>query len=184
MRRVFCVVALLVCALVLAGCGTGGTNNGGVIEYKAGDRQGPVTLTGTSLTGTAIDSSADLGHVLVVNVWWSGCAPCRSEMPMISEVQKKMPNVRFLGMNIRDNSAADAISYEKSLGVTYPSIYASHEAGLLLQLPIQPPAPPATYIFDAEGKLAAFIPGEIPSELTLTEVIQDAEGSSTAAGRA
>ena len=36
------------------------------------------------------------GHVTVINVWYSGCGPCRKEMPELSTWKERFPQVTFL----------------------------------------------------------------------------------------
>ena len=36
------------------------------------------------------------GHVMVLNLWYSGCGPCRAEMPELSTWKEKFPDVTFL----------------------------------------------------------------------------------------
>lgn len=49
-------------------------------------------------------SGEDLkGHVTVVNVWASWCAPCREEHPLLLELAKD-PSLRLVGINLKDDS--------------------------------------------------------------------------------
>ncbi|MDN4163734.1 TlpA disulfide reductase family protein, partial [Nocardioides abyssi] len=92
---------------------------------EVGDREGPIELSGETVDGDTYDLADQRGKVVVVNVWWSGCGPCIKEMPMLTEADAETgDDVAFVGINIRDNSAADAQVFEDRLGVDYPSIYA------------------------------------------------------------
>jgi thiol-disulfide isomerase/thioredoxin len=178
--------AVLVCLFALAGCsgldGTGGkqyiAGNGQVIPYAVAERGNPVELTGTSLDGQPLDTSAWSGKPLVVNLWWSGCVPCRTEMPMLvkaaSELQGK---AQFLGINIRDYSPDQGLAFAREKGVTYPSIYdPAGKALLAFQGKVSPRTIPTTIVLDAQHRVAATIQGEVPSLLTLTEVVDEIVG--------
>lgn len=45
-------------------------------------------------------SSAD---PVVLNVWASWCVPCRSEAPLLEKAAAASPDVRFVGINVRDD---------------------------------------------------------------------------------
>ena len=42
------------------------------------------------------------GRVMVLNLWYSGCGPCRAEMPELSTWKEKFPNVMFLSATYHD----------------------------------------------------------------------------------
>ena len=172
---------LAAACLLLAGCSSlGGTNgvnvvigNGQVLQIAAADRGAPIALTGTSLTGEAIDASSYLGKPLVINVWWSACVPCRTEMPMLVDLEKeRRGTVGFLGIDVRDNSPGPAIAFAREKGVDFPTIY-DHEGKALLAFAgtVSPRSVPTTLVIDAQGRVAAVVNGPIPSKLTLTELL-------------
>jgi thiol-disulfide isomerase/thioredoxin len=113
--------------------------------------------------------------VVVVNTWWSGCTPCRTEMPMLVEAAEELSDdAAFVGINIRDPSAAQGQAFERSLDIAYPSLYEPDGKALLaFSGKISLGRIPTTAILDREGRVAAVIAGEIPSKLTLTEVVED-----------
>ncbi|CUR54492.1 Alkyl hydroperoxide reductase/ Thiol specific antioxidant (fragment) [metagenome] len=111
----------------------------------------------------------------VVNIWWSACAPCRLEAPLLVEAAAETAGkATFLGVNIRDNSAEAAMAYDTRFGVDYPSIYdPTGKALLAFAGKVNLQAIPSTVILDSSGRIAATISGGLPSKLTLTEVIED-----------
>lgn len=42
------------------------------------------------------------GHVMVLNLWYSGCGPCRAEMPELSTWKEQLPNVMFFSATYHD----------------------------------------------------------------------------------
>jgi thiol-disulfide isomerase/thioredoxin len=146
---------------------------GGVIQVAVGDREDPVDLSGTTLAGEDLDLADLRGDVVVVNVWWSGCAPCRREAPILVEASEAL-DAEFVGINIRDNSEAAAAAFERASGVGYPSLYDPGSETLLAFGPrFIPRSPPTTLVLDRKGRVAAVISGEIPSANTLSEVVEE-----------
>ena len=86
-------------------------------------------------------------------------------------------DVDFLGINIRDTSAANARSFELDRGVDYPSIYAPDgDALLAFTGRTSPRSTPTTLVLDESGVVVSLINGEIPSRTTLTNLVEDAGG--------
>jgi len=170
------------CLLLLAGCsGLAGTNEGGYIpgngqvnQIEPDERGEPVDLTGTSLTGEPIDVATYRGKPLVVNIWWSGCVPCRIEMPMLVRAEKELNGrASFVGINIRDASVDQAVGFVEAKGADYPSIYdPKGQAMLAFAGDVSPRYTPTTLVLDAQGRVAAVVNGPIPSQLTLTELVK------------
>jgi thiol-disulfide isomerase/thioredoxin len=182
-RASLAVLGVLLVSLLLAGCDSlQGTNEGGyvagdrqVLQIAPADRGEPVELSGKTLEGDALDLADLRGRVVVVNTWWSGCPPCRTEMPMLTRAAKKLGDeAAFVGINIRDLSAAQGLAFERSLDVGFPSIYSpGGEALLAFSGKVSPAAVPSTAVLDKDGRVAAVISGAIPSELTLTELVHE-----------
>lgn len=153
------------------------TGSRAVAEYPPQDRAEPVVLSGTGLTGEAIDIAAWRGDVVVINVWGSWCAPCREEAPILAATSAAYADqgVRFLGVNVRDNPAA-AIAFEESYGITYPSIDDSDGQALLSLAEHLPAAGvPVTLILDRDGRPAARVLGAV-QESTLTALLDTVLG--------
>jgi thiol-disulfide isomerase/thioredoxin len=178
------VAALAVTAGTATACtdanGTNGKDyvagDGVVIEIPADERGKPVELSGETLTGDQVDLADRRGSVVVVNVWWAGCPPCRKEAPLLVDASDELPGGgTILGINIRDSSKDNALAFERGFGVTYPSIYDPGSSLLLnFPTPFNPRDMPSTVVLDREGRVAALIRGEIPSKLTLIDLAEKA----------
>ncbi len=181
-RRLPLLVAALAATVAAASACTdvSGTNGkdyvgsgGGVEEIPVADRKAPVEVSGETLTGGRLDLADRRGSVVVVNVWWSGCGPCRVETPLLVDAADELPgDATIVGIDIRD-SKDDALAFERGLEVPYPSIYDRGSEQLLnFPEPFNPRAMPSTVVLDRQGRVAALIPGQLPSKLTLLEVVE------------
>ena len=50
----------------------------------------------TDMDGRTWTNDSVRGRVMVINLWYSGCGPCRAEMPILSEWKEQLPGVMFL----------------------------------------------------------------------------------------
>ncbi|WP_299169671.1 TlpA disulfide reductase family protein [uncultured Arthrobacter sp.] len=149
--------------------------DGSVTEYAPESRSEPVDLRGTTYDGTVVDSADFTGQVTVLNIWYAACAPCRVEAPDLQALSEKhqQSGVQFIGVNIRDG-AATAAAFERTFGITYPSIDDTDGAVLLAMTEYVPPqAVPSTLILDRQGRVAGRIIG-LAEKSTLNALITDA----------
>ena len=158
--------AVVLASAALAGCsgrssGGNGQNfvsgEGGVQSYPRGDRKAAPDLTGKSLQGKQVDVSDYRGDVVVINVWGSWCGPCRAEAKHLRQVAEDTADkgVKFVGLNTRDPDPANALAFERTYKITYPSIYDPYGKLVARFKSIPPKGIPSTIILDRDGKVAA-----------------------------
>jgi peroxiredoxin len=139
------------------------------------DRGSAVTWSGTTDAGTEVSSSDYVGKVVVLNFWYADCPPCRLEAPDLEKLNQKYSSrgAVFLGVNT-SNTAATALSFEKSHGVTYPSILDAVSGSVTVAFAgkISPTAIPTTLILDAKGRVAARFTGLITSPSLVGTIIE------------
>lgn len=176
-------VVLAAAALILTGCAAsdegdpGGTTgfvggDGTVTIIAAEDRADAPVLEGETLEGEPLSTADFAGTPLIVNVWGSWCAPCRSEAPELAKSAEELAGVaQFVGINTRDTVAA-ALAFERSFGIEYPSLNDPDGVLLLEFAQLPPKAIPSTVVIDAEGRVAARVLGEVTAS-TLRGIVED-----------
>lgn len=135
--------------------------NGSVLVVPAGEREPAPELAGTTLDGDELSTADFAGQVIVLNVWGSWCAPCRSEAPALVAAAEELPDVQFIGINTKDLDPAPAQAFVRSFGVEYPNLYDPDGALLLGFGQVPPKAIPSTLVIDESGRVAARMLGEI-----------------------
>lgn len=129
-------------------------------------------VTGDDLSGRPVDVSALRGAPVVLNVWGSWCAPCRTEAPVLRAASAAYAGqgVKFVGINVKDNVAA-ATAFERRLAIPYPSLD-DQQGKVTLALADHLPASvvPATLVLDRDGRVAARVLGAV-EESTLRSLL-------------
>lgn len=178
----------LVGLAALAGCTptvTGGWDEDGgntgyvsgdrsVTTWDAGDRTGPVEISGTDFAGDPVDVADWRGDVVVLNTWYAGCPPCRAEAPDLVELAADYADagVHVLGINSTDDAGA-AQAFERTFAIPYPTVHdAEGTAVAALQGVVPVQAVPTTVILDGDGMVAARILGVIDPS-TVRGVLDD-----------
>lgn len=165
-------LAVLTAALVLAACTGGGADtSSGVTRIVAGDGVAHVIDPGSRKPGPALDGE-DLdgkpltvtGGPVVVNIWGSWCAPCKAEQPDLERVARatRSRGVRFVGINIKD-AVTPAKRHVQRYDVTYPSFF-DPSSRLLPRFEVAPKTIPSTYVLDRQGRIAAYVYGEVDEQ--------------------
>lgn len=159
-RRLIAALVGAVLLVGLSGCGRDVPPVAGSESVAAEDRGEPVALSGTTLEGQALDLADYRGKVVVLNSWASWCGPCRDETPAFVDLARGADpaEVVVVGLNVTDEPAA-AQAFAAEFDMPYPSIVDA-DGSLAASLPGVPPRSlPVTVILDREGRVAARIIG-------------------------
>ena len=178
------LLAVLLLGAVASGCGAspdsgdkGYVDGTGLItRLAAGDRKSPAEISGTTLDGKDLSLDDFGGKVVVLNVWGSWCAPCRKEARLLGAAARELESddVAFVGVNTKDTSPDQGLAFERRYDVPYPSFFdPSGRTLLAFRGTLIPSAIPSTVVMDRQGRVAASILGEVPSQQTLVDLVRD-----------
>ena len=188
-RRHLSAVLLALGLLLVGACGSPSTGGGqagfpqterNLTRIAPQERQLLPEISGPALgTERLLTSRGYPGKVVVINVWGSWCAPCRSEAPQLEAASRQtVDTAQFLGITSKDYDPAQAIAFTRAFSINYPSIFDPTGKVLLNFADVLPPsAIPSTMIVDSEGRLAARVLGPI-TETPLVEMIDDVASGS------
>lgn len=106
-----------------------------------------------------------LGKPVVANFWATWCPPCVKEMPDLEAMHARIKEVQFLGLAV--DVANNVRGFSEKVHVSYPLLVLGH-GGISLMRPLGNTSGglPFTVVFDAQGRVAHKILGQIkPAEL-------------------
>jgi len=120
------------------------------------------------LNGATQSLAAWKGQPIVVNFWATWCAPCVKEMPELDALQKKYPQIKFVGIGV--DSAANMQKFVEKVQVSYPLwVIGAGAIDTLRKLGNPSGGLPFTIVFNADGSINRKILGEIqPDDLNQT----------------
>ena len=104
------------------------------------------------------------GKVLVVNFWATWCAPCRKEIPLLIELERRRPGVRVIGIAL---DRPDAVrGFAEELGIGYPILLDDLRGSTMRRYGNRIGALPFTVVTGRDGVVAYVRLGELePGEL-------------------
>ncbi|HWF27793.1 MAG TPA: TlpA disulfide reductase family protein [Mycobacterium sp.] len=184
-RRLRLAVIGSIAAVVTVAAGCGGQKDvapGGAFDFVSpggevdilydppGSRGAIGDLTGPDLlTDKPIHASDYTGKIMVINVWGSWCAPCRTETPELEKVfvATQSLGVQFIGIDVRDARQA-AQDFVADRHVTYPSIFdPSMRSMIVLGSHYPTSVVPTTMALDRHHRVAAvFLRALLADDLT------------------
>ena len=112
------------------------------------------------------------GTPVIVNVWASWCAPCRTETPLLERAWRAHGDeVIIIGVASKD-IASSARAFMDEFDVSFPNIFDS-SGEIRARLGLR--GFPTTYVFGADGELRTTIVGGL-TEQRLAAVLEDLRG--------
>ncbi len=154
--------AVLLAAVAVSGCGSGGED-----ARKAPD------FTLEDLQGREISLSDHLGKVVLVDFWATWCPPCRKSIPELVELQERYRDdgLVILGISLDDPGMADdefLREFKEANRMNY-AVLRGNEGLVREYFGDQRVAIPTMFVVDREGRITAkhvgFTPGAIEKSL-------------------
>jgi cytochrome c biogenesis protein CcmG, thiol:disulfide interchange protein DsbE len=162
-RAAFPLVAAVVAAALVALLAFGLSRNGdGGLDAAVarGERPQAPAATLPVLGSDATRSlSSFRGKVVVLNVFASWCAPCRTEAPMLADAQHELARrgATVVGVTY-DDTEPDALAFVHRYGLRYPVLRdVDQDVGKDLAVK----GVPETFVLDKRGRIAALRRGPV-----------------------
>jgi len=114
----------------------------------------PLDLQGKDRDGTPVSIASLRGKVVIIHYWATWCVPCKQDIPVLKEMQRKYgaDNVALIGINVNDNPK-DFADYVAENPMDWPQLYepGGLDSPLANALGIQ--TLPTMFLLDKEGKV-------------------------------
>jgi thiol-disulfide isomerase/thioredoxin len=124
--------------------------------------EGAPELLWHDMHGTPQNLTSYKGKIIVLNFWATWCVPCKHEMPLLAEMQKKYEDkgVVVLGASVDDEKSQQLVQpFAEKNNILFPVLLGANTDQMQkLQLG---EAIPATAFFDTDGNLVARVLGEL-----------------------
>lgn len=136
------------------------------------NQSAPADFVLKDVTGRDRRLSEWRGRPLLLNFWATWCAPCREEIPLFIETQKRHAATGLQIVGIALDQKADVLDFIAKFGVSYPVLLADDATLDLMSRYGNPTGSlPYSVIFRTDGsiahrKIGAYRPSELEAALT------------------
>lgn len=114
------------------------------------------------------------GKSMIVNFWATWCAPCRREIPLLRELQKKQGPAGFQVVGVAVDFRDDVLKYANEIGIDYP-ILIGEQDGLdaVISFGMGSLGFPFTVFTDNQGRIVVTHVGELtrPQSEVMIDVV-------------
>ena len=134
-----------------------------ITPARAGDVSGPAAAFRLkNRAGGEMSLGSLKGKVVLINFWATWCGPCRKEMPLLEQIQKKYAPLGFtmLGVNVEEDTRL-MDTFLKDVPVTFP-VLLDPANGVSKLYDVS--AMPSTVIVDRKGNVRFIHQGYKPGD--------------------
>jgi len=160
MNRQWLAVGAIVGGLVLGAAAL--VKYGPVPEGAEVGKRAPDFQAVNLVTGDSISFQADYnGHVTLVNIWATWCAPCRAEMPAMEQLYQafKDQGFRIAAVSVDEGQPNDVMAFARDLNLTFDIL---HDRDGRIQQQYMTTGVPESFLVDRNGVIIRKQLGEHP----------------------
>jgi thiol-disulfide isomerase/thioredoxin len=106
-----------------------------------------------------VDLTNKKGNIMILNFWATWCAPCKKEMPSLSELSKLYPEVIIYPINLEKPNKEKTKFFLESLNINNLKIYFVPEFKLVKSFNMR--GVPTSILIDKKGREFGRIIGEV-----------------------
>jgi cytochrome c biogenesis protein CcmG/thiol:disulfide interchange protein DsbE len=132
--------SLVLALLLTAGC-------------DRGDHPGHIGSTAPQFVvsdgANTVDLSKLRGHIVVLNLWATWCAPCVEELPSLLEMQRRLPQVTVVAISMDE----DESTYQRFLAQNHVNLVTLRDPSQKVNALYGTVQIPETYVIDRKGIL-------------------------------
>jgi thiol-disulfide isomerase/thioredoxin len=152
------ILPVLLIAILVVGISAYSISEPSAPQYTVSDEPVLPSLKLKDSTGKEINLTDFKGKAIFVNLWASWCGPCRSEMPSIEALYKRMKNknVAFVMITLDDN-ISKGLNYVNSQHFSFP-VYTAAEA---LPPMFRTDGIPSSFFFNPRGEMIMHVEGSV-----------------------
>ena len=123
-------------------------------EYKKYD-----SLTFLDAKNQKLNLDSYKGNLIILNFWATWCAPCKREMPSLSKLSEKYPEIQVYTINMEKPNNSKVDDFFKSIEVSNLKTYYDPEFKLVKQLRMR--GVPTSILINKEGNEFGRVVGEV-----------------------
>jgi thiol-disulfide isomerase/thioredoxin len=123
----------------------------------------------TRLDGAVTTFASFLGKVVLVNFWATWCPACRTELPLLDQLQASAgaKDLQVIAISMDRGGRATVAPFVRSLNVRHLDVYLDPEGRIVRAgdddnpaIPFGRYGMPISYVIDPAGRIAGYIAGE------------------------
>lgn len=164
---VLMAIASISLGLALAGCSSSSASETAVVGAKAPDFNLP------DLDGSTVSLSDLEGNPILINFWYTGCPPCRNEMPYLQQVHSENEEDGLIILAINAGESSSTITEyldNNELSSLLDTILVDSKGNTFQKYEIQ--YFPTTYFIDQNGIIKEKVIGAFPSKESIDKRLE------------